>query len=96
MVSVIAASETVSTSYTPLELATVYDFPDDDGTGQTIAIIELGGGFDQPELDAYFAGLGISGPTAISISWGLSEDGWTGQARVPRSTRRWPMRCPSA
>jgi kumamolisin len=139
-----------STGYTPVELGTIYDFPaGTDGTGQTIAIIELGGGFAQSDLDTYFAGLGISGvavsavgvdgssnvpgedpdgadgevlldievagalapeasivvyfgpntdagfldaistaahaepaPTAMSISWGQSEDQWTAQSRT--------------
>ncbi len=150
MLSLVAAPDAVSHSYTPLELAKIYAFPDGaDGAGQTIAIIELGGGFGQDDLDAYFSGLGITGPTvtavgvdgatnqpgsdpngadgevlldievagalspganqvvyfapntdagfldaiseaahadptpvAISISWGLSEDGWTAQART--------------
>ena len=136
-------------SYTPLQLGSVYRFPEQTtGAGQTLAIIELGGGFAQRELDTYFAGLGITGPevsavgvdgatnvaggdpqgadgevlldievagalapgaavvvyfapntdqgfldavstaaqatptpTAMSISWGQSEDEWTGQAR---------------
>jgi kumamolisin len=144
------AAAAVSTSYTPLQLGRIYRFPDGtDGAGHTIAIIELGGGFEQADLDTYFAGLGITGPvvkavgvdgganapehdpnsadgevlldievagalapaatllvyfapntdagfvdaiaaaahatptpTAISISWGLHEDGWTGQART--------------
>jgi len=146
----IASAAAISTSYTPLQLGAIYDFPSGtDGTGQTIAIIELGGGFDHADLDAYFGELGIavptvtavgvdgaanqpggdpsgadgevlldievSGalapaaaivvyfapntdagfvdavsqaahatptPTAISISWGQSEDGWTAQART--------------
>ena len=40
---------------------------DADGSGQTIAIIELGGGFDQADLDAYFSGLGITGPTVTAV-----------------------------
>jgi kumamolisin len=137
------------TSFTPVQLGQVYDFPTGtDGAGQTLAIVELGGGFDQADLDAYFAGLGLPTPevsavgvdgaanqpgkdpqgadgevlldvevagalapkatlvvyfapntdrgfldavstavhatptpTAVSISWGESEDSWTGQAR---------------
>ncbi|MCU1423332.1 MAG: peptidase, partial [Microbacteriaceae bacterium] len=146
----VAEAHAVTVSYTPPELGTIYGFPRDaDGTGQTIAIIELGGGFAQKELDTYFSGLGITGPkvtavgvdgaqnqpgkdpngadgevlldievagalapgadivvyfapntdagfvdavseaahaavtpTAISISWGQSEDAWTAQART--------------
>jgi kumamolisin len=142
------AGATTGTSYTPLQVADLYQFPEGDGTGQTIAIIELGGGFAQSDLDTYFKGLGLTSPkvtaasvdgaknapgqdpngadgevlldievagavapksdivvyfapntddgfvdavstaahatptpTAISISWGQSEDSWTAQAR---------------
>ncbi|MGW3204933.1 S53 family peptidase [Streptomyces sp. NPDC001135] len=137
-------------SYTPPQLADVYRFPKDaDGAGQSLAILELGGGFTQQDLDAYFTGLGITPtptvrargihgarnapegdpdgpdgevlldidvagalapraqqtvyfapnndrafadalitavhatptPTAVSISWGKSEDSWTDQNR---------------
>jgi kumamolisin len=146
----VAADAAVRTSYTPLQLGEIYRFPPGtDGSGQTIAIIELGGGFAQSDLDAYFAGLGLPTPrvtaqgvdgaqnqpgqdpqgadgevlldievagalapkadflvyfapntdagfldavsdaihaqptpTAVSISWGQSEDDWTDQART--------------
>src|SRR5450756_2518658 len=145
-----AAAASSATSYTPLQLGTIYRFPDGtDGSGQTLGIVELGGGFAQSELDTYFAGLAVTGPlvravgvdgavnkagadpngadgevlldievagalapkaslvvyfapntdagffdaiseaahatptpTAISISWGQSEDAWTEQART--------------
>jgi kumamolisin len=145
-----AAPEAAPTSYTPVEVAHAYNFPEGtDGTGQTIAIIELGGGFGAADLASYFSGLGITAPsvtavgvdggsnmaeqdpegadgevlldievagaaapgasqvvyfapnsdrgfvdavtsavhasptpTVVSISWGQSEDSWTGQARA--------------
>ncbi len=52
---VVAASATAGTSYTPVQLAEVYGMPQADGTGQTIAIVELGGGFDQQDLGTYFS-----------------------------------------
>ena len=64
----IAPAAATSTSYTPVQLGTVYDFPPDtDGTGQTVAIIELGGGFEQADLDTYFSGLGVTGPTVTAV-----------------------------
>ena len=43
------------TSYTPPELARIYNFPAGaDGNGQSVAIVELGGGFGQADLDTYF------------------------------------------
>lgn len=143
------AAAATSTSYTPIELGRVYNFPTGtDGSGQSVAILELGGGFGHADLRAYFGSLGLSNvrvrsvgvdgahnvpggdpkgadgevlldievigamaprsrivvyfapntdagfldalvkathathtPAAISISWGASEDEWTGQAR---------------
>jgi kumamolisin len=74
----IAASAAVSRSYTPLELGGIYNFPaNTDGAGQTIAIIELGGGFAQSDLDAYFGSLGITGPrvTAVGVDGGSNLPG---------------------
>jgi kumamolisin len=139
-----------SVSYTPTQLAAIYQMPSGlDGSGQTIAVIELGGGYRTQDLDTYFSGLGLATPsvtsvgvdgasngggndpsgadgevlldievaggvapaaaqvvyfapntdagfvdaistaahatptpTVMSISWGGSEDGWTGQART--------------
>jgi kumamolisin len=144
------AAQAAPVSYTPPQVAAAYQFPDGtDGSGQRIAIIELGGGFADSDLASYFGGLGIATPsvtavgvsggsnvpgqdpsgadgevaldievagavapgaaqvvyfapntdrgfvaavtaaahatpppTAISISWGQSEDSWTGQART--------------
>ncbi|MDX6256190.1 MAG: kumamolisin [Frankiales bacterium] len=64
----IARAEALSVSYTPLQLATIYAFPDGTtGAGQTLAIIELGGGFGQADLDTYFSGLGITGPIVTAV-----------------------------
>jgi kumamolisin len=74
----VATPRAVTTSYTPLELGTIYRFPaNTDGSGQTIAIIELGGGFVQEDLDTYFAGLGITGPkvTAVGVDGGANNPG---------------------
>jgi kumamolisin len=63
----------VNTSYTPPQLGTVYSFPEGtDGSGQTIAIIELGGGYVQSDLDTYFSELGIPTPsvTAVGVDGG--------------------------
>jgi kumamolisin len=63
-----AAAAVSTTSYTPLDLGRIYNFPaGTDGAGQVIAIIELGGGFAQSELDAYFTGLGITGPKVTAV-----------------------------
>lgn len=74
--SVFADPQAVTTSYTPLDLAEIYGMPAAaDGTGQTIAIIELGGGFAQSDLDTYFQGLGLTSPTVRAVG----VDGATNQ-----------------
>jgi kumamolisin len=63
------ASTSVPTGFTPPQLASLYNFPKNlDGTGQTIAILELGGGFHAPELTAYFQNLGISNPPSVTTA----------------------------
>jgi len=56
-------------SYTPLQVAQLYQFPQDvDGTGQTIGILELGGGYRPDDLQTYFSSLGVKQPTVIPVS----------------------------
>jgi kumamolisin len=64
---VFAAPEAVQSSYTPLDLARIYAMPDNDGAGQRIAIIELGGGYADSELATYFGSLGITAPTVTAV-----------------------------
>ncbi len=52
---------TAGVSYTPKQLAQIYGFPKGfDGTGTKVAVIELGGGYVQADLDKYFKSLGLS------------------------------------
>jgi len=63
-----ANNKAANTSYDPPILAGVYGFPANmDGTGQTAAIIELGGGFAQSDLDAFFGGLKMATPTVTAV-----------------------------
>ncbi len=60
-------------SYTPPQVAEAYKFPPAaSGAGQTIGIIELGGGFKTADLSTYFTGLGLAAPsvTAVSVDGG--------------------------
>jgi kumamolisin len=61
--------------FTPLQLASLYDFPPGDGKGQCIALIELGGGYRPQDIQSYFAGLGLSAPTvtAVSVDHGANQ-----------------------
>jgi kumamolisin len=73
-----AAAAAQQVSYTPPQIAALYDFPaNTDGTGHTVAIIELGGGFSTTDLDSYFGSLGIATPsvTAVGVDGGSNVAG---------------------
>ena len=56
-------------SFTPPALAKLYNFPTGvDGTGQCIAIIELGGGYRTADIKAYFQKLGLPVPKVRAVS----------------------------
>jgi len=55
--------------FTPLQLANLYNFPNNTGAGQTIGIIELGGGYSSSDMNTYFNNLGLSvKPTIINVN----------------------------
>lgn len=63
------APAAAGTAYTPVDLGRIYRFPEGaDGTGTDVAILELGGGYRQADLDTYFRGLGLSTPTVQAVS----------------------------
>lgn len=67
-----------ATSYTPPQVAQVYAFPSGaDGTGETVGIVELGGGYSTADLTAYFQGLGIAATsvTAVDVDGGANRPG---------------------
>lgn len=56
-------------TYTPQQIAKLYNFPDGlDGTGQCIAIIELGGAYNSEDVAGYFRWLKMHIPEIIVIS----------------------------
>jgi subtilase family serine protease len=70
---------------TALQVASLYNFPaGTDGTGQTIAIVELGGGYNQSDLDTYFSGLGLATPsvTAVPVDGGSNSPGQPADGEV--------------
>jgi kumamolisin len=75
-----------SVTYTPIELGQLYDFPAGaDGSGETVAIIELGGGFSSADLTRYFQGLGIARPptvTAVAVAGGANQPGGAADGEV--------------
>ena len=85
-VAAAAAAMAAPTSYTPAQVARAYNFPaGTDGTGHTIAIIELGGGFGAADLDTYFSGLGITAPSVTAVGVGLACTAVVTASTKPRS-----------
>ena len=66
------------TSYTPVQVAHLYQFPAGAmATGQTIGIVELGGQYRKTDLIAYFKSLGLKAPkvTVVSVDKGKNAPG---------------------
>jgi kumamolisin len=56
-------------SLAPAEVGKLYDFPTSaTGAGQTIGILELGGGYKTSDLNTYFKAQGRKAPTVKSVS----------------------------
>jgi kumamolisin len=63
-------------SYTPVQVAQLYQFPQGaTAAGQTIGIIELGGGYKTADLTTYFKTLGQKAPqvSAVSVDGGKNS-----------------------
>ncbi len=57
------------TPFNPPQVAELYDFPTTiNGAGQTIGILELGGGYQTSDIETYFSGLGLTPPTVVAVS----------------------------
>lgn len=69
----VAHPRTFTSGYPVSLLTQAYAFPSGyDGSGQTVAIIELGGGYRQSDLDAYFWAAGLKTPniSAVGVNGG--------------------------
>jgi kumamolisin len=78
------AAQASSTSYTAPQVAQAYNFPaGTDGTGQTIGILELSGGYRAADLTAYFKNLGIAAPKVTAVSVDGATNSPTGSASGP-------------
>ena len=64
-----AHAKAAAAGLSPALVGQLYNFPAGaTGAGQTIGIIELGGGYAAADLTAYFSQLGIKPPTVSSVS----------------------------
>ena len=72
-------------AFTPVQVADLYAFPDDaSGAGQTIALIELGGGYSEDDVQAYFQGLNLPAPalSAVAVDGGANQPGGDADGEV--------------
>jgi kumamolisin len=73
------------TTFNPPQVAALYGFPSGvTGAGQTVGIIELGGGFSPTDLATYFKSLGVTAPTvtAVSVDGGANTPGGAADGEV--------------
>lgn len=79
-----AAQAAAGTSFLPTQVAQAYSFPTGvDGSGQCIALIELGGGYSTADLATYFSRLGLSAPNVVAVSVDQGANSPTGDPRGP-------------
>jgi kumamolisin len=79
-----AGAQTTSASYNAPQVAQAYDFPvGTTGSGQTIGILELSGGYRPADLATYFKNLGIATPTVTAVSVDGATNSPTGDANGP-------------
>jgi kumamolisin len=80
---VVARDQAASAAFDPTQLASLYDFPNGQATGQCIALIELGGGFKQEDIQAYFSGLQLAVPTVVAVPVDAGSNSPTGDPNGP-------------
>ncbi len=80
-----ARANAVNLSYTPTQVAALYDYPTGvDGTGECIALIELGGGFNPTDLSNYWSQLNLTEtPNVTAVSVGNGSNNPTGDPNGP-------------
>ena len=72
-------------TFTPIEISRLYNFPAGaDGSGECIALIELGGGYQTADLQTYFQGLGLPAPsvTAVGVDGAANTPGGDADTEV--------------
>jgi kumamolisin len=71
-------------SFTGSQVASLYKFPPGtDGTGECIALIELGGGYKAKNLQSYFQSIGLKPPQVTAVSVDKAHNHPTGDPSGP-------------
>jgi kumamolisin len=78
-----AQAHATSSSFTPPQLASLYNFPAGTGQGQCVGLIELGGGYQPADLQTYLSGLGLPVPTVSAVSVDQGANTPTGDPNGP-------------
>jgi kumamolisin len=79
-----ARAQAASASYNATQVSQAYDFPaGTTGSGQTIGILELSGGYRSSDLNIYFKNLGITTPTVTAVSVDGATNSPTGDPNGP-------------
>lgn len=78
-------TDSASLSYTPVQVEGIYNYPTGvNGTGECIAIIELGGGYNTSDLSNYWNQLGITQtPNVSAVAVGNASNAPTGDPDGP-------------
>jgi kumamolisin len=72
-------------SFTPPQIASLYNFPEGAGAGECVGIVELGGGEVVADLSTYFTNLGITPTptvTVVSVDQGGNSPGGAADTEV--------------
>lgn len=77
------SSSASSTSFSPSQLAALYNFPNGTGKNECIAIIELGGGYRPADIKTYFKELNIKPPKIMAKSVDHGKNHPTGDQNGP-------------
>jgi kumamolisin len=80
-----ASPDATDVSYTPIQVASLYSFPTGvNGAGECIALIELGGGYNDSDLSDYWSQLNLKTTPSISaVSVGNGNNTPTGDPNGP-------------
>jgi kumamolisin len=73
-----SANSGATSSLTPSQVAKLYNFPTStNGSGQTIGILEFGGGYNMSDINAFFSSNGLNTPqiTDVSIDGAMNTPG---------------------
>jgi kumamolisin len=77
-------AEDATASFSPLDLARLYQFPPGaTGAGQCIAILEFGGGYTTADLTTYFERLSLPVPAVVAVSVDGGHNQPEGKAEGP-------------